>query len=177
MNIQQFCNTEGGPAKEAFLKRFQNRRSKVSMVMPVIAVVLFISLGFALPIFGASESGSADSNPSVEIPPEYQNKQMPQGWRTDPKVLAAGQAIYEGKTNPNVNCAGCHGLDGKPTRKGRGAPDLSDPAEAQKSDALWFWEVSEGKRRTKMQGHAKHLTEEQRWQVIAYMRTFAQSTK
>ena len=91
-----------------------------------------------------------------------------------PQALEAGKAIYEGKTNPKVKCVGCHGEDGKPTRKGRGAPDFSDPSKARVSDAHWFWQISEGKRRTKMRSHKKHLTEEQRWQVIAYLRTFAQ---
>jgi len=102
---------------------------------------------------------------------------MPNGWLTDPKILEAGKAIYEGKTNPKVKCVGCHGEDGHPTRKGRGAPDFSDPSEAHVSNAQWFWKVSEGKRRTKMRGHKKQLTEEQRWQVIAYMRTFAKNNK
>jgi mono/diheme cytochrome c family protein len=174
MTIQQFCRKGAYPAVEVVLKGFQNWGIGVFPATPILAVAFFISLGFALPIFGASEKEPARSNPSVDIPSEYQDKQMPKGWRTDPKVLAAGEAIYEGSANPDVNCAGCHGIDGKPSRKGKGAPDLSDPQEVQKSDALWFWEISEGKRRTKMRGHVKHLTEEQRWQVIAYMRTFAQ---
>lgn len=143
----------------------------------VVMAVAMLYPGEAFSLFGFSEDENKPKESAPAIPPEYQDKQMPSGWRTDPKVLAAGEAIYEGSENPDVNCAECHGLDGKPTRKGRGAPDLSDPAEAEDSDAHWFWEISEGKRRTKMRGHAKHLTEEQRWQVIAYMRTFGQSTK
>ena len=137
--------------------------------------IALTSVILAMVILSPGEAFPQESAPA--IPPEYQDKQMPSGWLTDPQVLAAGKAIYEGKTKAKAKCAGCHGEDGKPTRKGKGAPDLSDPAEAQKSDAQWFWEISEGKRRTKMRGHAKHLTEEQRWKVIVYMRTFAQSTK
>lgn len=133
--------------------------------------VVFLSPGDALSLFGFSEDEKKHEESTPVIPPEYQDKQMPNGWLTDSNVLAAGKTIYEGTANADVNCAECHGIDGKPTRKGKGAPDLSDPQEAQKSDAMWFWEISEGKRRTKMQGHAKHLTEEQRWQVLAYMRT------
>ncbi len=112
-----------------------------------------------------------------DIPPEYQDKLMPSGWLTDPQVLAAGKAIYEGKTKAKAKCAGCHGEDGKPTRKGRGAKNFTDPSETRDSNTHWFWEISEGKRRTKMRRHKKHLTEEQRWQVIAYIRTFAQASK
>jgi len=133
--------------------------------------------GKAFPLFGFSEEEKKPKESASVIPPEYQDKQMPNGWLTDPQVLAEGKAIYEGKTNPKIKCALCHGENGTPTRIGRGAPDFSNPAEAQKSDAQWYWEISEGKRRTKMRSHKKHLTEEQRWQVIAYIRTFAQSTK
>jgi mono/diheme cytochrome c family protein len=148
-------------------------RRGITLMIVVMTMVMFYPVE-AFPLFGFSEDEKKPKESAPAIPPEYKDKQMPKGWRTDPNVLAAGKAIYEGTENSDVNCAGCHGIDGKPTRKGKGAPELSNPQEAQKSDAQWFWEISEGKRRTKMRGHAKHLTEEQRWQVIAYMRTFAQ---
>ncbi|GJL49203.1 MAG: hypothetical protein NPIRA01_04300 [Nitrospirales bacterium] len=157
----------------------ENSRQILRRGIAVTSVVMAMAMLYpneAFPLFGLSEGENKPQESSPAIPPEYRDKHMPKGWRTDPKVLATGKAIYEGTANADVNCAGCHGIDGKPTRKGRGAPDLSDPQEAQKSDAMWFWEISEGKRRTKMQGHARHLTEQQRWQVIAYMRTFGQST-
>jgi len=135
--------------------------------------IALTSVIMAMVILSPGEAFPQESAPA--IPLEYQDKQMPSGWLTDPQVLAAGKAIYEGKTNPKAKCAGCHGEDGAPTRKGRGAPDFSDPSEAGDSDAHWFWQISEGKRRTKMRSHKKHLTEEQRWQVIAYMRTFVKN--
>jgi len=148
----------------------------MALMCGVMAMVIF-NPGQAFPLFGFSEEENKPKESAPAIPPEYQDKQMPNGWLTDPQVLAAGKAIYEGKTNPKVKCAVCHGKDGKPTRKGRGAPDFSDPSEARVSDAQWFWKISEGKRRTKMRSHKKHLTEEQRWQVIAYMRTFVKNSK
>lgn len=138
-----------------------------SLLIPIVV----LSPGEALPLFGFSEEEKNPKEPSPAIPLEYQNKQMPNGWLTDSTVLAAGKAIYDGAANAEVNCAECHGVDGKPTRKGRGAPDLSDPKEAQEPDALWFWRISEGIPRTKMRGHKKHLTEAERWQILAYTRT------
>lgn len=150
------------------------QRVRRSITLAGVGVTLIIlSPGIAFSLFGFSEEEKTQGKSPPPIPSEYQGKQMPDGWLTDPKVLAAGKAIYEGTANQEVNCAECHGLDGKPTRKGRGAPDFSDPAEAQEPDALWFWRISEGIPRTKMGGHKKHLTEEERWQAIAYMRTFA----
>ncbi len=143
----------------------------------VVIAMIILNPGEAFPLFGFSEEENTPKESDPAIPPEYQDKQMPSVWLTDPQVLAAGKAIYEGKTNPKVTCAGCHGEDGTPTRKGRGAPDFSVPSEARVSDAQWFWKISEGKQRTKMRSHKKHLTEEQRWQVIAYMRTFVKNSK
>jgi len=156
-----------------FSNRLRIIRRSMALMCVAVAMVIF-NPGQAFPLFGFSEEESNPKESAEAIPPEYQGKQMPSGWLTDPKVIAAGKAIYEGKTNPKVKCALCHGEDGTPTRIGRGAPDFSDPSEARVSDAQWFWKISEGKRRTKMRSHKKHLTEEQRWRVIAYMRTFAQ---
>ncbi|PJA77659.1 MAG: hypothetical protein CO149_08280 [Nitrospirae bacterium CG_4_9_14_3_um_filter_51_5] len=139
--------------------------------------VVILNPNDALSLFGFSEEEKTSGEVTPAIPSEYQGKQMPDGWLTDPRVLAEGKAIYEGAANPKVNCAECHGLDGQPTRKGRGAPDFSDPIEAQEPDALWFWRISEGIPRTKMGGHKKHLTEEERWQVLAYIRTLTKTRK
>lgn len=112
------------------------------------------------------------------VPPDYAAKTMPTHWLGDPKVLAAGKEIYEGKLQPKVNCAKCHGSDGKPTKLGKGAPDLSEPAVSEKhSDTHWFWRISEKKPGTTMPSYKDKLTEEQRWQVIAYLRTLTQSGK
>lgn len=112
------------------------------------------------------------------VPPDYATKAMPANWLGDPKVIAAGKEISEGKLKPEVNCAKCHGNDGKPTKLGKGAPDLSGPFEASThSDTHWFWRISEKKPGTTMPGYKDKLTEEQRWQVIAYLRTLTQSGK
>ena len=125
-------------------------------------------------IFGFFEkSPKAKTAVPVTVPPEYKGKTMPAGWNSDPKVLAAGKAIFEGKMDPRIHCALCHGENGQPTLIGKGAPDLSDPARANEPLDRWFWVVSEGKPHTKMIGFKKKLTEQQRWQVIAYMRSFS----
>lgn len=112
------------------------------------------------------------------VPREYQGKTMPARIHADPQAMAAGKAIYEGKVDPAVNCVFCHGRDGKPTRLAQEAPDFSDPGvQAQDFDIRWFWRTSEGKPGTKMPGYKSKLTEEQRWQVIVYMRSLARTAK
>ena len=138
------------------------------------AMRLLIVMGTLTGTLIATGPTSASSDETV--PPDYAGKVMPAGWPGDPKVLAVGKEIYEGKLKPEVNCAKCHGNDGKPTRLGKGAPDLSNLAEDSKqSDSHWFWRISEKKSGTTMPGYKDKLTEEQRWHVIAYLRTLKQS--
>lgn len=139
-----------------------------SMPLRMLVVIgLLVCLGWA---FAMADEGAEEA-----IPPEYAGKVMPAGMGDDSKVRVTGKEIYEGMVNPEVNCARCHGNDGKPTKLGKGAPDLSDPAMSKKhSDARWFWRISEKKSGSKMPGYKDKLSEEQLWQVIAYLRTMAQ---
>lgn len=144
-------------------RRVRRSAMRMLIVMGTLAGTL-IATG---PTFASSDEA---------VPPDYAGKVMPAGWPGDPKVLAVGKEIYEGKLKPEVNCAMCHGNDGKPTRLGKGAPDLSNLAEDSKqSDSHWFWRISEKKSGTMMPGYKDKLTEEQRWQVIAYLRALTQS--
>lgn len=144
------------------------RRKRGVLLRMVLVIGLLVCLGWA--------AAMADEGAEEAIPPEYAGRVMPAGMRDDPKVRVTGKEIYEGKVNSEVNCARCHGSDGKPTKLGKGAPDLSDPAVGKKhSDAQWFWRVSEKKVGSTMPGFKDKVSEEQRWQVIAYLRTLAQS--
>ena len=116
-------------------------------------------------------------------PPEYIDKKMPAGWWTDSKIIAAGQKVYEGRITykkkfekGRKKCFKCHGVDGKP--KIRRARDFRGKEKmATFTDAYWYWRVSEGVPRTKMEAWKDFLTEEQRWQVIAYEHTFSHKGK
>lgn len=86
-------------------------------------------------------------------------------------ALAAGSQIYQ------QHCQSCHGAKGD--GKGEKAPELStapgDFTDAKKmsglTDGEMFWEVTEGHH--PMPAFADKLTEQQRWQVVDYIRTFA----
>ncbi|MEO8045927.1 MAG: cytochrome c [Nitrospirota bacterium] len=136
---------------------------KVGISVVIMASILVLVGGKAY---------AEDPVPLPEVPAEYADKKMPAGFLTDPKVLAEGALIYTGEANPQVNCASCHGKDGKPVKKG--ARDFRDKAQmARMSDAFWFWRVSEGIPKTKMKAWRSQLSEEQIWQVIAYERQFS----
>lgn len=85
------------------------------------------------------------------------------------EALAAGRAAYEAR------CATCHGDtargDGKATRFIRPAPaDLATvEARDRMTDGEIFYKITEG--RKPMPGMARTLSEEERWQVVHYLRT------
>ena len=136
---------------------------KVGISVVIMASVL---------VFVGGKAYAEDPAPLPEVPAEYADKKMPAGFLTDPKVLAEGALIYTGEANPQVNCASCHGKDGKPVKKG--ARDFRDKAQMSRmSEAFWFWRVSEGIPKTKMKAWKSQLSEEQIWQVIAYERQFS----
>lgn len=139
------------------------RSAMVGKVLGVLTAILLVS-------------GSLVAAGDDDLPPGYAGKTLPPGLQMDSTMLAAGKAIYEGKLKPDVNCVMCHGADGKPTRLGNGAPDFSDPTEARNHpDEYRFFRLSEKTPGSKMPGYKDKLTEEQRWQVIVYLRTLTQS--
>jgi mono/diheme cytochrome c family protein len=144
-----------------------------------MGLFLFVALFIGLITYSEAE----DVVPLKPVPKEYADKHMPAGWWTDPKVIAAGQKVYEGRitykkelSKDHKKCFECHGVDGKP--KMRRAQNFRAAKKiAMFSDSYWFWRVSEGVPRTKMEAWKDFLTEEQIWQVIAYEHTFSHDGK
>jgi mono/diheme cytochrome c family protein len=125
---------------------------------------------------GGGEGGSSQIAAPPAVPVAYADKHMPEGWWTDPKIVEEGKLIFEGKMDIDVNCSSCHGIDGKP--KKRGARDFREGTRMKLySDSVWFWRVSEGVPNTKMKAWKTKLSEEDRWKVIAYEHTFSHGGK
>lgn len=95
-------------------------------------VLLRMVLGIGFLVCQGWAAAMADEGAEEAIPPEYAGKVMLAGMRDDLNARVTGKEIYEGKVIPEVNCVRCHGSDGKPTKLGKGAPDLSDPAFGKK---------------------------------------------
>lgn len=114
----------------------------------------------------------------VQAPDEYLN------------TTEAGRALHARKTvdtnadaNANAgrgiytqNCAVCHGLEGwgngpNALSLEKKPPNLSRPFYKQYSDEFWFYRVSEGVPGTRMPRWGMILTEEQRWYLVAYLKT------
>lgn len=109
----------------------------------------------------------------VDAPDEFADLSNPLG--ADHEAIEAGEAIFQ------VNCATCHGPEGK--GDGPGAEGL-DPKPADLtdgtmmgdlSDGYLFWRVSKGGAiepfTSAMPAWENVLTEEQRWQAISYIRS------
>lgn len=94
-------------------------------------------------------------------------------------VPATSEAVGAGMMIYMQHCQSCHGENGD--GKGEKAGDLliapADFRDAHKmslsTDGEFFWQVSEGHR--PMPAFKAKLTPGERWQVIDYIRTFAQN--
>lgn len=129
-------------------------------------------------LFAARDaSGQVVKEPELDkIPEEYRDKRMPKGWWTDPKVIAEGKEIFEGKVDAQVFCFVCHGLDGKPMLPE--ARDMRDASYVSKMpDRYWYWRISEGVPNTQMPAWKGKLTEDQIWKVMAYEHHFSHGGK
>lgn len=88
-------------------------------------------------------------------------------------------AITKGKALYTQMCVVCHGAKGK----GDGAAgaalkpkptDFSSPASSSQTDGALYWKLTEGKKL--MTSYKKILKDEQRWQLINYMRELQKTT-
>jgi len=87
-------------------------------------------------------------------------------------AITAGAALYQ------VSCAGCHGPRGAGDGPdGRGLPrapaDLRAPHTAQHTAGDLFWWISHGIPGSGMPGFGSGLGEEQRWELINYLRALS----
>lgn len=88
-----------------------------------------------------------------------------------PSVDAADGNPKAGRTIYTKHCIACHGKTGK----GIGTlPDLSNAATlAGRSDAQLFDKITNGGRGSGMPAWGSVLSEQQRWDVLAYIKTLA----
>lgn len=82
----------------------------------------------------------------------------------------AGRGIYQ------QNCATCHGTHGlgngpNAIAIAKKPANFSRPFYKDYDDVTWFWRVTEGVPGTRMPQWGKLLTEEQRWYLVAFLKT------
>jgi mono/diheme cytochrome c family protein len=96
------------------------------------------------------------------------------------EMIAKGKALYEGK----AFCKVCHGPDGKGLGEDIAPGSLKGPLPRNFTDRKWqaartdgelFWILKNGSKGTAMASFIPLiLTEEEAWQVLRYVRSFAQ---
>jgi mono/diheme cytochrome c family protein len=95
--------------------------------------------------------------------------------------LAGNTSVLpEAKTLYTANCGPCHGDKGRgdgPAAAGLNPKpaDHSSLAVQSESDGALFWKLSEG--RAPMPSYKKVFSDQQRWELIDYIRTLAKAPK
>lgn len=130
---------------------------KAGLVLVIILMTAFL-LSACAPTISSADTFSP-------VPPDYAGKANPLG----------ADAAAPGAVTFASHCEPCHGVRGK----GDGpAAEALDPhpanlpsVAAQVGDDYLFWRISQGRPGTAMVAWGTTLTEEQIWQVIAFIHT------
>jgi mono/diheme cytochrome c family protein len=137
--------------------------SRRRLAIAVAAVLVVTGVGVALWL------RPAGALPAENLPPEMAGRVNPRAG--DLTAVSEGVALFQD------NCASCHGerADGH----GTAAAGLTPPPAnfrgtdvlARHSDAYLFYRLTEGKPGTAMPSFRGALAEQERWAVIAYLRS------
>jgi mono/diheme cytochrome c family protein len=113
----------------------------------------------------AAQNKDYTPDPSWKPPTQAATKRNP--LVRDANALKQGHDLYD------AECAMCHGTDGRGVAN---AANLHEPAVQRQSDGALFWKITTGHPEKGMPGF-KHLPEDQRWQLVSYLRTFKGKNK
>ena len=96
---------------------------------------------------------------------------MPSPSAADPRGdVKSGKPVYL------KHCASCHGRSGEGLGLRSSLPNFADSKYmAGKSDQELFEKITAGGKGTGMPGWSKLLSEQERWDVLAYIRSLASS--
>jgi len=91
-------------------------------------------------------------------------------------VIPDENSLRSGKMSYQENCAACHGdqirgLKGEQTGLDTDTPNLKERLKNH-SDGDFFWKINEG--RGEMPSFKEELSDEQKWQIINYIRNEAE---
>jgi mono/diheme cytochrome c family protein len=94
----------------------------------------------------------------------------------DLNVSQPERDVLSGRVIYSTICIRCHGVEGKGDGQMKFTPpvaDLTSPAVQGKLDARLFKSVHDGKSNTAMGAWRESLTDDEIWDVLAYVRTLA----
>ena len=114
---------------------------------------------------------------SAAAPQHRSPWKVPESAKEKKNPFAADESsITRGKESYKTECMRCHGKnglgDGTSSEKlSETVADLSSSEVQGQTDGIIFWKISEGRR--PMPTAKSTLTDDQRWDIINYIRTFA----
>jgi mono/diheme cytochrome c family protein len=146
------------------MKKGNNFRHMFNPKNPLFIVALIVSNLLATKSYGQQTPWVA--------PKSSDNNKNP--------ISGNNSKMAETKTLYITNCGPCHGDKGK--GDGPAAPGLNPkPADhtsaavQDETDGVIFWKLSEG--RSPMPGYKKIFSDEQRWELVNFIRTLAKTGK
>jgi len=128
------------------------------MIKKFLSVLIFIFIVLRIGVFAQPTA------PLWVVPEEAKVKVCP--FQFTPETVKNGESVFQ------KNCKSCHGEPGKQSWA-KIVPPPGDPASAgfqKQTDGEMFFKVTTGK--TPMPQFGNILSDEERWQVISYIRSF-----
>jgi mono/diheme cytochrome c family protein len=140
----------------------QSSENRRNLLAPVLVTFLIVAIAGGIVLYSFTGFGARARARKLQNP-------VP----ATPEALTMGRSIYENR------CATCHGVNGD--GKGPKAEELSvAPADfrnaramAAVTDGELYWQITKGAR---PMPSFESLREEERWQLVDYIRTFAQGS-
>lgn len=137
--------------------------------MKILNLILIAATGIMLQTgCGAERSTSSSGNENVAlapVPEEYASLANP----LEPDAAGAGAEVFR------TNCEMCHGPqgygDGPAGQSLEPKPGNLAVLQTRAGDGYLFWRIREGKPGTSMVAWQGILSDEEIWQVIAFVRT------
>lgn len=120
-----------------------------------VSVVLSIVLSGLL----AAQNANYAPDPKWKVPAADAAKKNP--FAKDAGAAKKGRELFE------AQCSMCHGVDGRGMAN---SANFHAPAVQRESDGTLFWKISKGNQNKGMPSF-KHLTEQERWQLVSFIRT------
>jgi mono/diheme cytochrome c family protein len=139
--------------------------------LPSVACILLAAAFLAAGFHAAQARGEGQDPQEWKAPARAARKKNP--IKADEASIAAGRKVYV------AQCLSCHGEkghgDGPASKDLTPKPrDLATPAIAAQTDGAIFWKLTEG--RKPMPSFEKLISEDERWQVINFIRTYSSGT-